>query len=291
MEYEGQICRSPMERGSFMLPVSVGCAYNRCRFCMLFKHLQYRALPLEQIQAELDRVAALGGSPRRVFLGDGSAFALSAARLEEILLRVRAAFPDCKSVAMDATARSVLDKTDEELRRLAGLGVTDLYLGIECALEDVLAAMDKGNTFAEAEQAVERLRRAGIGYDAHIMTGICGHGRGEENARALAAFFQRTKPLRICNFSLFLHKRAPLYEDVLAGRYVPADERENLIEELRLLEGLEGLTLEYDGLHDFVPLRVKGRLPADRETLCRRLEAAIAAYDTAPETIPLALVE
>ena len=74
MEYEGQICRSPMERGSFMLPVSVGCAYNRCRFCMLFKHLQYRTLPLEQIQAELDRVAALGGSPRRVFLGDGKSY-------------------------------------------------------------------------------------------------------------------------------------------------------------------------------------------------------------------------
>ena len=47
MEYEGQICRSPMERASFMLPVSVGCSYNRCHFCMLFKHLRYRELPLE----------------------------------------------------------------------------------------------------------------------------------------------------------------------------------------------------------------------------------------------------
>ena len=47
MEYEGWICRGPMERGSYMLPVSVGCSYNRCRFCMLFKHLAYRELPLE----------------------------------------------------------------------------------------------------------------------------------------------------------------------------------------------------------------------------------------------------
>ena len=52
MEYEGQICRSPMERSAFMLPVAVGCYYNACKFCTLFKHLKYRELPLEQIEAE-----------------------------------------------------------------------------------------------------------------------------------------------------------------------------------------------------------------------------------------------
>ena len=37
-----------------MLPVMVGCSYNRCRFCTLFKHLKYRMLPMEQIEAELE---------------------------------------------------------------------------------------------------------------------------------------------------------------------------------------------------------------------------------------------
>ena len=32
MEYEGQICRSPMERSSFMLPVMVGCSYTGSKF-------------------------------------------------------------------------------------------------------------------------------------------------------------------------------------------------------------------------------------------------------------------
>ena len=68
MEYEGQICRPPMERASFMLPVEVGCAYNRCRFCTLFKHLKFRVLPLEEVRAELQRVKGLGGNPKRIFL-------------------------------------------------------------------------------------------------------------------------------------------------------------------------------------------------------------------------------
>lgn len=76
MNYEGQICRAPMERASFMLPVMVGCSYNRCKFCNLFRHLNYRELPLKQIEGELKRVREAGGSPKRIFLGDGNAFGL-----------------------------------------------------------------------------------------------------------------------------------------------------------------------------------------------------------------------
>ena len=76
MQYEGQICRPPMERSSYMLPVAVGCSYNLCMFCTLFKHLKYRELPREQIEEELRRVKAAGGNPRQVFLGDGNAFGM-----------------------------------------------------------------------------------------------------------------------------------------------------------------------------------------------------------------------
>lgn len=291
MNYEGQICRSPMEKGSFMLPVSVGCAYNQCRFCMLFKHLTYRQLPLEEIKAEIDRVANLGGRPERVFLGDGSAFSLPTEKLITILSWLREAFPECAGVSMDATVQSILFKSESELKELHSLGLTDLYIGIECAEEDILLRIKKGNTLAEAEKAIEKLHRCSVGYDAHIMTGICGHGRGEENGKTLAAFFNRTRPVRICNFSLFLHKRAPLYEDVLNGSFRPADERENLLEELRLLENLSDFGVQYDGLHDFVPIRVRGFLPKDREKLCAQLRQAIGKYDASPETIPYAVVE
>ena len=102
MNYEGQICRAPMERASFMLPVMVGCTYNRCKFCDLFKHLTYRELPLKQIEEELKRVQSAGGDPGKVFLGDGNAFSLSPDRLQEILEMIHSYFPSCEAVNMDA---------------------------------------------------------------------------------------------------------------------------------------------------------------------------------------------
>ncbi len=280
MEYEGQICRGPMERASYMLPISVGCSYNRCRFCMLFKHLSYRELPLEQIEEELRRVSGLGGDPRQVFLGDGNAFSAPTERLLAILGLIRRYFPGCRGVNMDATVRDILRKPTGELEALAGAGVRTLYLGIECGLDDVLARMDKGQTMAQAGEAIEKLHQAGMGYGAHMMTGIAGRGRGLENARALAGFFNRARPDRIVNFSLFLHRRAPLYQDILAGRFLPADELENLREERLLLSLLETEGLAYDGFHDCITFRVRGQLPRDREKMLRKLEVAIGEYET-----------
>ena len=276
MEYEGQICRSPMERASFMLPVSVGCAYNQCYFCMLFKHLKYRELPLEQVESELLRVRQAGGNPKTVFLGDGSAFQLSAERLLRILELVHRYFPGCTAVNMDATVPSILEKTDKELSALARAGVSHLYLGIESGLDDVLTLMNKGHTMAQACEAIERLKRAGMIYDAHMMTGVAGRGRGEENARAMALFYNRTGPGRIVNFSMFVHRDAPLYRLIEQGRFTPADELENLREERLLLSQLT-VPVDYDGFHDVIPFRVRGILPRDRDKMLYRLDAAIEA--------------
>lgn len=279
MEYEGQICRGPMERASYMLPISVGCSYNQCRFCMLFKHLTYRQLPLEQIEGELRRVSSLGGNPKQVFLGDGNAFSVPTERLLTILDLVHRYLPACERVHMDATIHDILRKPARELEALSAAGVRTLYLGIECALDDVLAQMNKGQTMAQATEAIDKLHQAGMRYGAHMMTGISGQGRGLENAQALAEFYNRTRPDRIVNFSLFLHRSAPLYQDILSGKFRPADELENLQEEYQLLKLLETDGLLYDGFHDCITVRVRGTLPHDRDKMLRKLEDAIAEYE------------
>lgn len=279
MNYEGQICRAPMERASFMLPVMVGCSYNRCKFCNLFRHLKYRELPLDQIETELRRVKNLGGHPGKIFLGDGNAFDLKTAHLLEILDMIQTCFPEREAVNMDATVSGVLRKSDEELEALYEHGVRHLYLGIESGLDDVLGFMKKDHNLEQAYRAIERLQAAGMVYDAHIMTGVAGKDRGIENAEALAEFLNKTHPAHVVNFSMFLHKETALSADIADGTFIPADEWENIREERRLLEllmpeGKEGKIL-YEGFHDFVGVRVRGTLPGDREKMLAKLDDVI----------------
>ena len=281
MNYEGQICRAPMERSSFMLPVTVGCPYNQCKFCNLFRHLRYRELPAEKIEEELKRVKDVGGRPTKIFLGDGNAFGLNAERLFWILEQIRSYFPDCRTINMDATVTSILQKSEQELKRLAECGVRHLYLGIESGLEDVLTFMKKDHTVSEAYEAIERLQAAGIIYDAHIMTGVAGRGRGRENADALAQFLNQTHPAHVVNFSMFIHREVPLYREIENGNYVPADELESLREEKRLLEQLN-IPVKYEGFHDYLQIRVRGKLPSDQEKMVGKLETFIKKYEAKP---------
>lgn len=282
MNYEGQICRPPMERASYMLPVAVGCSYNACTFCMLFKHLCYRQLPREQVEQELRRVAAAGGDPKTVFLGDGNAFSLKTPDLLWILERVHHYFPGCEAVNMDATVTNLAEKSDEELQALYDAGVRNLYLGIESGLDDVLAFTKKDHTLAQAYEQIARMKKVGLIFNAHMMTGIAGEGRGLENAEATAEFFNHTQPQRIINFSIFHHAGSPLYRDIEAGRYTPADEQENLREERRFLELLDVPGVKYDGFHDVLELRFRGTLPKDREKLLSQVDGAIARWETRP---------
>ena len=281
MNYEGQICRAPMERSSFMLPVTVGCPYNQCKFCNLFRHLRYRELPAEKIEEELKRVKDIGGSPTKIFLGDGNAFGLKTERLFWILERIQSYFPDCRTINMDATVTSILQKSEQELKRLAECGVRHLYLGIESGLEDVLTFMKKDHTVSEAYEAIERLQAAGLIYDAHIMTGVAGRGRGRENADALAQFLNQTHPAHVVNFSMFIHREVPLYREIENGNYVPADELESLREEKRLLEQLN-IPVKYEGFHDYLQIRVRGKLPSDQEKMIGKLETFIKKYEAKP---------
>ena len=279
MIYEGQICRGPMERSSYMLPVAVGCSYNRCKFCTLFRHLKYRELPMEQIEAELERVRSLGGNPKHVFLGDGNAFGLATKRLLEITDLIHRYFPGCQAINMDGTITNIQAKSREELLALREAGICHLYLGIESGLDDVLRYMGKDHNLDQAYRQIDRIQRAGFIFDAHIMTGIAGHGRGLENGTATAEFFNRTQPQRIINFSMFLFRSAPLFQEAQAKTFIPATELENLQEERLLLELLKtDGPLAYDGFHDRIEFRVRGTLPDDRKNMLNKLDLAIEEY-------------
>lgn len=276
MNYEGQICRPPMERASFMLPVEVGCSYNRCRFCTLFKHLKFRELPMSDVEAELQRVKNLGGHPKRIFLGDGNPFGLSTEHLLDILKLIHSYFPDCREINMDATVTNISEKSEEELRRLHEEGIQELYLGIESGMDELLRYMKKDHTVEEAYEQIARLKQAGLIYNAHLMLGLAGAGKGLENAERTAEFINRTGPKRIINFTIFHHESAPLYRDVEAGIFVPSEELENLLEERKLLKLLQVPIESYDGFHDHIEVRTRGRLPEDRSRMLAHLEDAIA---------------
>ena len=267
MHYTGTIYRPPFEARALLLQVTTGCSHNRCSFCTMYRDERFRMEPLEQIEEDLEEAREYVPGVTRVFLENGDPFALSADRLEQIAVMIQAYLPKVETIAMYASIKNVIGKTDEELRRLRTLGINELNIGVESGLDEALAYMNKGYTAEQAVYELKRLGAAGIVYGANIILGCAGAERRHENAAATAALLNETDPYLIFTGTIHSDPGCPLHEDIQAGRFVESTFGEYLDEEEELLKLLDLTDCYLFGLHPSNIVRMHGNLPEDKEVM------------------------
>jgi radical SAM superfamily enzyme YgiQ (UPF0313 family) len=222
--------------------------------------------------------AHLGQGVRRVFLADGDALIIKTGRLKEILFRLNQAFPGLTRVGAYATPQALLIKSKEELEALKELKLSILYLGVESGSAEVLKRLNKGVNADEMVEAGRRAVEAGIKLSTMIILGAGGLEKKEQHAVESARVLNRIGPRFISTLSMMVVEGMPLYEEMLAGKYVPPNPRQTL-EELRLfVDGLDvnGAVFRSNHISNFLPLA--GTLMKDKGRLLARLDQALAGF-------------
>jgi radical SAM superfamily enzyme YgiQ (UPF0313 family) len=288
MTYTGPVFRPPFEANSLLLEVTVGCSHNACTFCTMYRGTQFRVSPMEQIEKDLLEAKRNYGSVRRIFLVNADPFVLSARQLKAIAEKINEVFPDVETIAMYASVKNIIGKTDEELRQLRELKINELNIGIESGLDEVLHHLNKGFTLEEARTQLKRLGDAGIDFSANIIIGAGGMEKSMEHAAASAALLNEVKPYLIFLATLHVDEGSPLYEEKKAGGFVENTLGQNIAEEIEFLKKLKLDGTAFFGLHTSNVIPVSGTLPQDQEKLIARLERGMASIpqrvlDSRPE--------
>jgi radical SAM superfamily enzyme YgiQ (UPF0313 family) len=129
----------------------------------MYRAKRFRVRDLDEIFGDVRRAAEWRGSGvQKIFVADGDALVMAMDHWEAILAACRASFPRLSRVSAYATARNVLEKSPEELRRLRALGLSLLYIGPESGDDVTLKRIAKGATFAEHAEAARRAHEAGM---------------------------------------------------------------------------------------------------------------------------------
>ena len=296
MHFTGTIWRPPYESGSLLIEATAGCTHHRCKFCTLYDDLafSFRMSPLEDIEADLQeaqlyqtgplerlglRLQGLGEpqGPRRAFLVGANPFILKTERLERIAELIRTYFPKCETIGCFARVTDVTAKTDQELVRLARAGYDGITIGVETGDGESLAFMDKGYGPEDVLTQTRRLDAAGIGYHFFYLAGIAGAGKGGESAVRSAEIFNQTHPGRIGSSMLTIFPESRLYQEIQAGNWREAGEREKLEEVRTLVEHLE-IPVTFAALGASNAVNLEGRLPEDRETIISQLNGVLSRY-------------
>ncbi len=280
MQYEGNVIRPPSEADSIILQVTVGCSHNRCTFCGAYRDVGFRIKSEAEILADLAFAARYCRRQRRLFLADGDVLSLSMRRLCNIFQAVRENLPWIRRISLYGNAKNIRHKTVEDLRRLQGLGLDRVYMGLESGDDRILARIQKGVAGRQLIEAAGIVKSAGIFLSVTALLGIGGISRSESHARATAEVLNAMEPDQIAVLTLMLLENTPLYRDWHAGRFV-LPESPQLLRELKIM--VEGLSVSRGQLHanhasNYLPLAA--RLPRDREKILQLLDQAMAGRVT-----------
>lgn len=283
VRYVLPVYRPPSEAESLILPVTDGCSWNKCTFCEMYTDPQKKFRPRaeEEVLASIGQCReAYGDHVRRIFLADGDALTLSTRRLKTVLEAIQRELPAVRRVSSYCLPRNVRNKSVDELKELAKLGLSMVYVGAESGDDEVLARVNKGETFETTRDALVKLGEAGIKRSVMILNGLGGRGLTRQHAENSARLMNATQPEFLATLVVSFPKGE---ERLRAGfdNWQELDIVELMHEMERFVSALELRRTVFRSDHASNWLILRGTLGADKERLLGELRSAIAAPEAA----------
>jgi len=275
MDYEGMVYRPPSEAYSLIVQVTIGCAYNKCTFCSMFKEKTFRVRKFEEVKADLQEARRLYSKVGRIFLADGDALCLANNKLLNILNEIKTLFPECERVGIYGSARDVLNKTSNELLELRDAGLGIVYLGAESGSQKILTMINKNATRQELISSVRNLEDAGILSSVTFISGMGGKALWQEHALETASMINQMQPYYASVLTLMVEPVAPIYKDIQDGTFQLLSPTE-VMDEMELMMQNINVTKPcvFRSNHASNYLSLKGDLPKDKECMLKQIRAA-----------------
>ena len=277
LDYDEPLFRPPAEGENLIIQATLGCSFNRCSFCAMYRSKQYVERPLAEVFHDIEHAAGDWADARRIFLADGDALALPTAHLLALLEKLGTTFPRLTRVSCYATPANLLRKSPAELAQLRAQKLNLLYVGIESGSDAILKKVTKGATARGIEEALHKAHAAGMKISATVILGLGGTQHGQQHIDGTIALLNQAPVNYLSTLQLYL-------DDSVRGEFVekfgepftPPDDYAILLEQQRLLRGLQPpQPLLFRSNHDSNALALDGTLPKDRERLLSELADAI----------------
>lgn len=267
--YDYPLYRPPSEADSTIFQVTLGCSFNKCSFCNMYRTKEYVERSWEEIKSEIDMAAKFNPDTRRIFLADGDALNLPKDRMIEILKYLWANFPSLERISCYAMPKNILQKKDGELGELRAAGLHMMYVGIESGNDIVLKKVTKGATHKTILQACQKLKRHGYILSCMVILGLGGKNYTKEHIADTARILSESSPDYVG--ALTLHLEEGVYQEFMnkfGEPFLPLDD-------LEILDELERLVVDFKpngqvifrANHASNVYSIGGTIPEDTEKL------------------------
>lgn len=289
-QFETGPIRPPSEAGSYLIRLTRGCPWNKCKFCRSYRRTAFEIRSVAEVTADIDAMArirdelrsggpvhdqygwmvsnALASGGATAFLQDGDSLAMKPEAVTSILEHLRKRFPEITRITTYARSRTMATRSVADLARYRELGLTRIHIGMESGHDPLLEIIQKGTTAELHIKGGRRVIEAGIELSEYLMPGIAGRHYSTDHALDSARVLNQIKPNFIRLRTLCLGPTLPLWEEFSSGRLERQTDIEVVKEIRTFVEALDidGAQLVSDHILNLLG-ELQGRLPADRPRL------------------------
>jgi radical SAM superfamily enzyme YgiQ (UPF0313 family) len=264
--YDYPLYRPPSEANSLIFQVTLGCSFNQCSFCDMYRSKQYVERSWEEIKMEIDLSSKYYPETKRIFLADGDALNLPTERLVQILEYIYKKFPSLERVSSYAMPKNLLQKTDSELMILKNAGLKMFYVGIESGSDIILRKITKGATYKTILQSCKKAKKRGYILSCMVILGLGGEKYTMEHIEGTAKIISEVSPDYVGALNLHLDKG--IYNEFMTKFNEPF----KFLDDIQILDELERLI---SNINPYSPIifranhasnvyAVRGTLPNDK---------------------------
>ena len=283
IEYIEPVFRPPSEWKSLILQVTNGCSWNNCTFCDMYtaETKKFKPKKIDLIESELKQVSQSITPVSRVFLADGDAMMLPYNRLKDILTLIKKYLPNVNRVSSYCLPRNLKNKTVEQLTELKSLGLSLMYVGCESGDDEVLALVNKGETFDSSLVALNKIKQAGMKSSVMILNGLGGPEYLAQHAKNSARLMNEAQPDYLSTLVVSFPFGEQRFAEAFNGSFRQLTQIE-LFQEMEIL--LSELTLDktiFRSDHASNYLVLKGVLGKDKALLLQQVRDALNSPQSA----------
>jgi len=276
LRYTGPIYRPPSEANSLLVQTTIGCPWNKCTFCMVYKKgPKFKIRPVKEIKEDLLWAKQnYGSSVQTVFFPSGNTIIMKTEDFVEILNYTKRIFPNLERITIYGSAQYIVHKGLDDLKKIAKAGLSRIHVGLESGDDVILKRIKKGSTKDIQIKAGRLVKQAGIELSEYIMLGIGGKERTKQHIKETVDALNKIDPDFI-RIRTFLPKiNTPILEEIKSGAFQILSPYEVLQETYRLIKGLNVTSQVYSD-HYTNYVHVNGKLPEDKDTMLQTIETAI----------------
>ncbi len=277
IHYHMPLYRPPSEGNNLIIQATLGCSFNQCSFCCMYREKTYTQRPLEAIFQDIYQAAEQWPKAHRVFLADGDALSLPTTSLLAILQKLNATLPQLTRVTCYATPSNILKKTAKELKQLQQQGLKLLYLGIESGADLILKKTAKGATQKSIAEAMIKAHDAGLKVSGTVILGLGGTTHWQEHIDGTIALLNHAPITYLSTLQLYLDKGVKdEFQHKFGEPFTMPNDNAILQEQVKLISGLNPpRPIIFRSNHASNALDLAGTLPKEQNKLLRQLHEAL----------------